>query len=42
MKTTFCPEKLIARIGGDDFVVILPETDQPTVQKAVQRLIENL
>jgi diguanylate cyclase (GGDEF)-like protein len=42
MQTTFRPEDMIARIGGDEFVVILPETDKSAVQTAVQRLIKNL
>ena len=38
LRLTFRPEDVIARIGGDEFVVITPATDRFTAAKLVQRL----
>jgi len=38
LKQAFRPEDVIARIGGDEFVVILPGTDTETASQAEQRL----
>jgi diguanylate cyclase (GGDEF)-like protein/PAS domain S-box-containing protein len=34
----FRAEDLVARIGGDEFIVLLPETDNETVTKAIERI----
>jgi len=38
----FRAEDMVARIGGDEFIVLLPETDSQTVNKAVVRIREFL
>jgi diguanylate cyclase (GGDEF)-like protein/PAS domain S-box-containing protein len=38
LKSAFRTEDIIARMGGDEFVVLLPKTDEAQVQDAVQRL----
>ncbi|MCX6080360.1 MAG: PAS domain S-box protein [Chloroflexi bacterium] len=38
LKSTFRPEDMIGRIGGDEFVVILPDADFQTAGQAMQRL----
>jgi diguanylate cyclase (GGDEF)-like protein/PAS domain S-box-containing protein len=37
-KESFRIEDLVARIGGDEFAVILPETNFPSAEKAMERL----
>lgn len=36
--TTFRSEDIIARIGGDEFVVLLPETDVSTTHEMISRI----
>ncbi len=36
----FRGEDVVARIGGDEFAVILPETDKPAVRSVLERLQE--
>jgi diguanylate cyclase (GGDEF)-like protein len=38
----FRAEDMVARIGGDEFIVLLPETDSQTVNRAVARIREFL
>lgn len=38
----FRQEDMIARIGGDEFVVFLPETDEDTASKIKDRVLEHL
>ncbi len=40
MKQTFRPEDMIARTGGDEFLVLLPLVDESTCAQAVERLHE--
>jgi len=42
LRQSFRSEDIIARSGGDEFVVLLPETDRATAEEAVQRLRDNL
>ncbi|MBW6474679.1 MAG: diguanylate cyclase [Anaerolineaceae bacterium] len=38
IRKAFRPDDIVARIGGDEFVIILPETNTNTAQKVVGRL----
>ena len=39
LKNNFRAEDIIARIGGDEFVVLLPQTDYQEAQRIVERII---
>jgi diguanylate cyclase (GGDEF)-like protein/PAS domain S-box-containing protein len=38
IRKAFRPEDIVARMGGDEFFVILPETNKETAQKIVERV----
>jgi diguanylate cyclase (GGDEF)-like protein/PAS domain S-box-containing protein len=38
LRMTFRPEDVVARIGGDEFAVLIPRTDSEAAQKLVDRL----
>ncbi|GAB4302215.1 MAG: hypothetical protein Fur0034_16850 [Desulfuromonadia bacterium] len=38
ISSAFRTEDVVARIGGDEFVVLLPETDAQAVERAVERI----
>ena len=42
LKQTFRPEDMIARIGGDEFFVLLPLVDEEVCRQALERLMERI
>ncbi len=42
LKSAFRPEDVIARIGGDEFAVLLPRTNEKTVSEIMKRVRDSL
>ena len=42
LKNTFRSSELIARIGGDEFTILLPKTDNDTGEQILSRIRQNI
>ena len=42
LKQTFRPEDMIARVGGDEFLILLPLVDEEVCRQALARLVEKI
>jgi len=42
VRETMRPQDTVARIGGEEFIILLPDTDVPSATKALQRLQREL
>ncbi|HZU86368.1 MAG TPA: diguanylate cyclase, partial [Anaerolineaceae bacterium] len=42
LRKSFRNEDIVARIGGDEFLILLPETDYQTAQSILERIQQNL
>ena len=42
LRRSFRSEDIVARVGGDEFAVLLPKADKDSAESAVRRLKENV